>query len=97
MCSVTTSTLSRGLLLLLRASSSSTAAGSWFAISVGVVAPPTDRLISSSFPQAWSGFGLSDGEQSKSAWSAVCRRGTYPPSLGTAAPNPNPHESPSES
>ena len=38
MCSVTTSTLSRGLLLPLRASSSATAAGSWFAISVGVVA-----------------------------------------------------------
>jgi hypothetical protein len=64
MCSVTTSTLLRGLLSLLRASSNSIAAGNWFAIRVGVVAPPTARLTSSSCLHPCSGLGLSDGEQS---------------------------------
>ena len=49
MCTVTTSTLLRGLLSALRDSNTLTACGSWFAISVGVVAPPTARLTSSSF------------------------------------------------
>ncbi len=76
MLTVTTSTLSRGLSLPLRSSSSGRAVGSWFAIIDGVVAPPTAMFISSSWLQPCSGFALSDGEQSNRSWRTWCSCGT---------------------